>query len=179
MSLLDNVVVGMHAHLSYGVPGWLFSLPGFRAQEREARAKAHELLGWVGLDAQAHALADKLSYGDQRKLELARALATQPKLLLLDEPVAGMNTSEKVELMRVIAQIAQRGFTIFMIEHDMRFVMGLCERIAVLNFGRIIAQGTPDEIRNNADVIEAYLGRDDEGDGAHGVEAAGAAGAAT
>ena len=179
MSLLDNVVVGMHAHLSYGVPGWLFSLPGFRAQEREARAKAHELLGWVGLDAQAHALADKLSYGDQRKLELARALATQPKLLLLDEPVAGMNTSEKVELMRVIAQIAQRGFTIFMIEHDMRFVMGLCERIAVLNFGRIIAQGTPDEIRNNADVIEAYLGRDDEGDDARGVEAAGAAGAAT
>ena len=179
MSLLDNVVVGMHAHLSYGVPGWLFSLPGFRAQERSARAKAHELLGWVGLDAQAHALADELSYGDQRKLELARALATQPKLLLLDEPVAGMNTAEKAELMRVIAQIAQRGFTIFLIEHDMRFVMGLCERIAVLTFCRIIAQGTPDEIRNNADVIEAYLGRDDEGDDAHGLEAAGAAGAAT
>ncbi len=179
MSLLDNVVVGMHAHLSYGAAGWLFALPGFQTQERDARAKAHELLGWVGLNEQAHELADNLSYGDQRKLELARALATRPKLLLLDEPVAGMNTGEKVELMRVITQIAQRGFTIFMIEHDMRFVMGLCERIAVLNFGRIIAQGAPDEIRNNADVIEAYLGRDDDGDDAdNGAAAAGAAGTA-
>ena len=171
MTLLDNVVVGMHAHLSYGVPGWLFALPGFRAQEKRAREKAHELLSWVGLDAQAHDLADNLSYGEQRKLELARALATEPKLLLLDEPVAGMNTGEKVELMRVIAQIAQRGFTIFMIEHDMRFVMGLCERIAVLNFGRIIAQGSPEEIKHNPDVIEAYLGREDD---AELVSAAGA-----
>ena len=178
MSLLDNVVVGMHAHLNYGVPGWLFSLPGFRAQERGARAKALELLGWVGLDAQAHELADKLSYGAQRKLELARALATGPKLLLLDEPVAGMNTGEKLELMRVITLIAQRGFTVFMIEHDMRFVMGLCERIAVLNFGRIIAEGAPDEIRNNVDVIEAYLGRDDDEGGTAAATRAGASGAA-
>ena len=162
MTLIENVVVGMHAHLNYGVPGWLFSLPGFRAQEREARERAHELLGWVGLDAKAHATADKLSYGDQRKLELARALATQPKLLLLDEPVAGMNSAEKLALMGVIAEIAQRGFTVFMIEHDMRFVMGLCERIAVLNFGKIIAEGTPEQIKNNPDVIEAYLGRDDD-----------------
>ena len=163
MTLLENVVVGMHAHLRYGVAGWLLSLPDFRAQERRARERAHELLGWVGLAAKAGAIADNLSYGDQRKLELARALATEPKLLLLDEPVAGMNSGEKVELMRVIGEIAGRGFTIFMIEHDMRFVMGLCERIAVLNFGRIIAEGTPDEIKNNADVIEAYLGRDDDG----------------
>ncbi|MBC7703876.1 MAG: ABC transporter ATP-binding protein [Rhodoferax sp.] len=162
MTLIENVVVGMHAHLNYGVPGWLFSLPGFRVQERQARERAHELLGWVGLDAKAHATADKLSYGDQRKLELARALATQPKLLLLDEPVAGMNSGEKLVLMGVIAEIAQRGFTVFMIEHDMRFVMGLCERIAVLNFGKIIAEGTPWEIKNNPDVIEAYLGRDDD-----------------
>ena len=162
MTLIENVVVGMHAHLNYGVSGWLFSLPGFRAQERQARERAHELLGWVGLDAKAHATADKLSYGDQRKLELARALATQPKLLLLDEPVAGMNSGEKLVLMGVIAEIAQRGFTVFMIEHDMRFVMGLCERIAVLNFGKIIAEGTPGEIKNNPDVIEAYLGRDDD-----------------
>ena len=162
MTLIENVVVGMHAHLNYGVPGWLFSLPGFRAQEREARERAHELLGWVGLDAKAHATADKLSYGDQRKLELARALATQPKLLLLDEPVAGMNSAEKLALMGVITEIAQRGFTVFMIEHDMRFVMGLCERIAVLNFGKIIAEGTPEQIKNNPDVIEAYLGRDDD-----------------
>ena len=162
MTLLDNVVVGMHSHLDYGVPGWLFSLPGFRAQEKRAREKAHELLGWVGLAAKAGDTADNLSYGDQRKLELARALATEPKLLLLDEPVAGMNTGEKVELMGEITNIAKRGYTIFMIEHDMRFVMGLCERIAVLNFGRIIAEGTPDEIKNNADVIEAYLGREDD-----------------
>jgi branched-chain amino acid transport system ATP-binding protein len=162
MTLLDNVVVGMHSHLDYGVPAWLFSLPGFRAQEQAAREKARELLGWVGLAAKAGDIADNLSYGDQRKLELARALATAPKLLLLDEPVAGMNTGEKVELMGVITEVAKRGFTVFMIEHDMRFVMGLCERIAVLNFGKIIAEGTPDEIKNNPDVIEAYLGREDD-----------------
>ena len=162
MTLIENVVVGMHAQLDYGVPQWLFSLPGFRAQEKKARDRAHELLGWVGLDAKASDTADNLSYGDQRKLELARALATAPKLLLLDEPVAGMNSGEKVQLMEVITKIAKRGFTIFMIEHDMRFVMGLCDRIAVLNFGKIIAEGTPAEIKNNPDVIEAYLGRDDD-----------------
>ena len=162
MSLQDNVVVGMHTHLGYGVAGLLLSLPGFRRRERWARERAHELLSWVGLAAKAHDLADALSYGEQRKLELARALATQPKLLLLDEPVAGMNTSEKTELMRVIERIAERGFTIFMIEHDMRFVMGLCQRIAVLNFGRIIADGTPEQIKRHPDVIEAYLGRDDD-----------------
>ena len=162
MSLIDNVVVGMHAQLGYAVPAWLFALPRFRADEAGARERAHELLGWVGLDAKAQHTADELSYGDQRKLELARALATKPRLLLLDEPVAGMNTGEKLELMGVITKIAERGFTIFMIEHDMRFVMGLCERIAVLNFGEIIAEGTPDQIRNDPAVIEAYLGREDD-----------------
>ena len=162
MSLLDNVIVGMHAQLDYGLPAWLLSLPGFRAQERRARDKAAELLSWVGLEANAADLADNLSYGDQRKLELARALATEPKLLLLDEPVAGMNASEKVELMAQVRTIAQRGYTIFMIEHDMRFVMGLCEQIAVLNFGRVIAQGTPEQIRCDPQVIEAYLGREDD-----------------
>ena len=162
MSLIENVVVGMHAHLSYGVSDWLLALPAFRMQESAARDRAHELLGWVGLDAKATETADELSYGEQRKLELARALATEPKLLLLDEPVAGMNTGEKLELMGVIERIAERGFTIFMIEHDMRFVMGLCERIAVLNFGEIIAEGTPEEIKNDPAVIEAYLGREDE-----------------
>ena len=107
-------------------------------------------------------LADSLSYGEQRKLEFARALATKPKLLLLDEPVAGMNPSEKTELMIEIRNIRQRGFSIFLIEHDMRFVMGLCDRIAVLNFGRIIAEGTPNEIKSNPEVIEAYLGKEEE-----------------
>ncbi|MCC7060997.1 MAG: ABC transporter ATP-binding protein, partial [Burkholderiaceae bacterium] len=107
-------------------------------------------------------IADNLSYGEQRKLELARALATEPKLLLLDEPVAGMNSGEKTELMKVIRDISGRGFTIFLIEHDMRFVMGLCQQIAVLNFGRVIAQGQGETIRNDPQVIEAYLGRDDD-----------------
>ncbi len=162
MTLLENVLVGRHAHLGYGIAGWLLSLPGFRQQERDARERAHELLSWVGLGQKAAELADNLSYGDQRRLELARALATEPKLLLLDEPVAGMNSTEKTALMGQIEQIAGRGYTIFMIEHDMRFVMGLCQRVAVLNFGRIIAEGTPGEIKSNPDVIEAYLGRDDD-----------------
>ena len=136
--------------------------PGTGAAVRGGRLGARELLSWVKLDHKADDIADNLSYGDQRKLELARALATEPRLLLLDEPVAGMNTAEKTELMREVVNIRQRGYTVFMIEHDMRFVMGLCERIAVLNFGRIIAEGDPDAIRNDPQVIEAYLGRDDE-----------------
>lgn len=162
MSILQNVIVGMHSHFKYGTLELLLSLPGFRSQERDARDRARELLSWVSLDHRADDLADNLSYGEQRKLELARALATQPKLLLLDEPVAGMNSSEKTELMREVTNINKRGFTVFMIEHDMRFVMGLCQEIAVLNFGRIISQGSPDKVRNDPQVIEAYLGRDDE-----------------
>ena len=162
MSLLENVMVGMHIHLKYGNLGLLLTSGLFRSEERRARERARELLSWVGLDGKAGDTADNLSYGDQRKLELARALATEPRLLLLDEPVAGMNSGEKTELMRVIETIGARGYTIFMIEHDMRFVMGLCQEIAVLNFGRIIAQGGPEEIRNDPQVIEAYLGREDD-----------------
>jgi branched-chain amino acid transport system ATP-binding protein len=161
MTLRENVVVGMHAHLGYGTAQWLFGLPGYRAMERRAAERAEELLSWVGLAGKAHDIADNLSYGDQRKLELARALATDPKLLLLDEPVAGMNSGEKRELMAEIERIAARGYTIFMIEHDMRFVMGLCSRIAVLNFGRVIAEGTPEQIRGDPAVVEAYLGREE------------------
>jgi branched-chain amino acid transport system ATP-binding protein len=161
MSLLENVMVGMHSHLGYGALGWLLSTADFRHQESQARDQAQALLDSMGLGGKAQQVADNLSYGEQRKLELARALATKPKLLLLDEPVAGMNAHEKNELMLEILRIRERGYTIFLIEHDMRFVMQLCERIAVLNFGRIIAQGTPDEIQNNSEVIEAYLGRDD------------------
>jgi branched-chain amino acid transport system ATP-binding protein len=161
MTLLENVVVGMHDHLHYGLAGLLLNLGAYRNIERQARERAHELLSWVRLDHKADLLADSLSYGEQRKLEFARALATEPKLLLLDEPVAGMNPAEKTELMTEIVNIKQRGFSIFMIEHDMRFVMGLCDRVAVLNFGRIIAEGTPDQIKTNPEVIEAYLGKDD------------------
>jgi branched-chain amino acid transport system ATP-binding protein len=161
MTLLENVVVGMHDHLDYGFAGPLLNLASFRRIEAKARERALELLSWVRLDHKAQMPADSLSYGEQRKLELARALATEPKLLLLDEPVAGMNPAEKTELMVEIVNIKQRGFSIFIIEHDMRFVMGLCERIAVLNFGKIIAEGSPDEIKNNPEVIEAYLGREE------------------
>jgi branched-chain amino acid transport system ATP-binding protein len=164
MTLLENVVVGAYRHMNYGFPSLLLGLPGYREHEQRARERAHELLTWMRLDHKANDLADNLSYGEQRRLELARALATEPKLLLLDEPVAGMNTGERAELMREILAIRDRGYTILMIEHDMRFVMGLCERIAVLNFGKIIACGGPEEIRNNEQVIEAYLGREDDED---------------
>lgn len=161
MSLLENVIVGMHDHLHYNLAELLFALPGFRKAEKQARERALELLSWVKLDHKANLEAGNLSYGEQRKLEFARALATEPKLLLLDEPVAGMNDSEKTELMTEIQNIRERGYSIFLIEHDMRFVMGLCDRIACLNFGKIIAEGTPEEIKNHPDVIEAYLGKEE------------------
>ncbi|MGN6579893.1 MAG: ABC transporter ATP-binding protein [Bordetella sp.] len=162
MTLLQNVVVGAYRHMHYGFASLLLGLPKYREHEARARERALELLSWMKLDHKAHDLADNLSYGEQRRLELARALATEPRLLLLDEPVAGMNTGERAGLMTEIEAIRDRGYTILMIEHDMQFVMGLCERIAVLNFGKIIAEGGPEDIRNNEQVIEAYLGRDDD-----------------
>ncbi|HEX7155725.1 MAG TPA: ABC transporter ATP-binding protein [Burkholderiaceae bacterium] len=162
MTLLENVLVGMHHLVDYGPLALFFLTRACRDAERRARERAHELLGWVALDDKADRPADSLSYGERRKLELARALATEPKLLLLDEPVAGMNPAEMTALMEQIRDVRERGYGVFVIEHDMRFMMGLCDRIAVLNFGRIIAEGTPEEIRNHPGVIEAYLGRDDD-----------------
>jgi branched-chain amino acid transport system ATP-binding protein len=162
MSLIDNVLVGMHSLVDYGPLALFFGTAACRNAERRARERALELLSWVKLDHKAQVSADSLSYGEQRKLEFARALATEPKLLLLDEPVAGMNPAEKTILMDEIRNIAGRGYGVFIIEHDMRFVMSLCQRIAVLNFGRIIAEGAPEEIRHHPDVIDAYLGREDE-----------------
>jgi len=164
MTLLENVVVGMHRHLQYGPAALFFGLSSFRASEKHARERALELLSWVKLEDKAGEIAANLSYGNQRKLELARALASAPKLLLLDEPVAGMNPAEKAELMEEISAIKERGYAVFMIEHDMTFVMGLCEKISVLNFGRIIAEGRPTEIKENPQVIEAYLGRETDAD---------------
>ncbi|MBP7565348.1 MAG: ABC transporter ATP-binding protein [Burkholderiaceae bacterium] len=169
MTILENVMVGMHGALKYNPAEILLRMPRFRTAEREARDRARELLGWVGLDGLADELAENLSYGNQRKLELARALATSPRILMLDEPVAGMNSGEKMDLMREIEAIAKRGYTIFLIEHDVRFVMSLCSEIAVLNFGRIIAQGQPEQIRNDPQVIEAYLGREDDDEEAQGA----------
>lgn len=162
MSLVENVMVGMHGRLNYGLFDSVRRSAEFRRAEASARQRARELLSWVSLEEKSEEMAGNLSYGDQRKLELARALASEPALLLLDEPVAGMNTGEKLELMNEIKQIAARGYTVLLIDHDMKFVMGLCQQIAVLNFGKVIAQGSSEHIRQHPDVIEAYLGRDDE-----------------
>jgi branched-chain amino acid transport system ATP-binding protein len=160
MSLLENVLIAMTAKRRYGIIAMLLGSRAYYAAQRRERETAQELLARVGLAHKAFLPAGNLSYGEQRRLEIARALATEPKLLLLDEPAAGMNAAEKQELMGEVRKLDASGVGIFIIEHDMRFIMELSREIAVLNFGRIIAQGTPAEIRGNADVIEAYLGRD-------------------
>ncbi len=149
----------MHNSVKYGLLSTIFRLPSFKKQEKESTQKAMELLEIFGLDQEADTIAANLPYGAQRRLEIARALATNPKLLLLDEPAAGMNPQETQDLMDMIRKIRDLfPISILLIEHDMKLVMGICERITVLNFGQVLAQGLPSEIQSNKEVIKAYIG---------------------
>ena len=160
LSVIDNVKIGLHSKTKSGFLGTILNSKSIRTEEISITAKAIEHLKFVGIAKYAYEIADNLSYGDQRRLEIARALASEPKLLLLDEPAAGMNITESKLLMNSIRQIKEKGITVFLIEHDMKVVMEISDEIYVLDYGEVIAKGTPHEIRNNKKVIEAYLGKD-------------------
>jgi branched-chain amino acid transport system ATP-binding protein len=162
MTVLENVMVGADAHSKVGFWDALLRTPRHRRSEAEATTRAKELLKLVGIRARHDELAANLSYGDQRRLEIARAMATGPKLLCLDEPAAGFNPAEKLKLMDLIRRVRDEGYTVLLIEHDMRLVMGVTDRIVVLEFGRKIAEGAPAEIRDNPAVIAAYLGVEED-----------------